>query len=142
MQAPGRGASGAWLDTPLVQWGAWIPAIVWMVFIYQTSARSTLPRAYQTVLSVVGDKAAHVAAYMVLAIAYMVALYPRWRAISAYRRAIIASALAMVYAASDEWHQTFVVGRTGEVSDWLADTAGAILGAGAAARVELQRRSD
>lgn len=29
------------------------------------------------------------------------------------------------FAAIDEWHQTMVPGRTGDVADWLADTTGA-----------------
>ncbi len=29
------------------------------------------------------------------------------------------------YGASDEWHQSFVPGRTMELADWIADTAGA-----------------
>lgn len=33
-----------------------------------------------------------------------------------------------LYAASDEYHQTFVAGRSGQVSDVLLDTAGAVAG--------------
>jgi VanZ family protein len=29
------------------------------------------------------------------------------------------------FGASDEWHQSFVPGRSAEVADWVADTAGA-----------------
>ncbi len=30
-----------------------------------------------------------------------------------------------LYGLSDEWHQSFVVGRSSEVLDWIADTFGA-----------------
>ena len=31
----------------------------------------------------------------------------------------------MAYGATDEWHQSFVPGRSTELADWIADTAGA-----------------
>ena len=31
------------------------------------------------------------------------------------------------FGATDEWHQSFVPGRSSEVADWIADTAGAAL---------------
>jgi VanZ family protein len=34
------------------------------------------------------------------------------------------------YGASDEWHQSFVPGRSMELNDWIADTAGAALAIG------------
>ena len=36
--------------------------------------------------------------------------------------------IGSLYAASDEYHQSFVEGRFSEVSDFLADSAGVILG--------------
>lgn len=38
--------------------------------------------------------------------------------------------IGSLYAASDEYHQSFVEGRVSEVSDFLADSAGVILGLG------------
>ncbi len=35
---------------------------------------------------------------------------------------------AVLYAASDEWHQTFVFGRTGTVRDVFIDSLGAMIG--------------
>lgn len=37
--------------------------------------------------------------------------------------------LCGIYAATDEYHQTFVPGRSGEIADILLDTAGATFGA-------------
>lgn len=45
----------------------------------------------------------------------------RWSALPAW-------ILCVLYAISDEYHQTFVSGRSGEVRDVLIDSAGALLG--------------
>jgi len=43
-------------------------------------------------------------------------------------RAALASLLAVAaYGASDEWHQSFVPGRSSEFADWIADTTGAMV---------------
>ena len=39
----------------------------------------------------------------------------------------IAVGLTIVFAASDEWHQSFVPGRYADVLDWVADALGIIL---------------
>jgi VanZ family protein len=38
----------------------------------------------------------------------------------------LALALTVLYAASDEWHQTFIPNRSGQLADVLVDTAGAL----------------
>lgn len=47
-----------------------------------------------------------------------------WRQVS-----IAGFSLAIMFAASDEWHQTFVKGRDGNVRGVLIDTCGALVGA-------------
>jgi VanZ family protein len=39
--------------------------------------------------------------------------------------AVVSIAFCSLYGISDEWHQSFVVGRSSEVLDWVADTIGA-----------------
>ena len=41
----------------------------------------------------------------------------------------LALSIASAYAASDEWHQSFVAGRDSDLFDWVADSIGAVLGA-------------
>jgi VanZ family protein len=36
-------------------------------------------------------------------------------------------AFCSLYGLSDEWHQSFVVGRESDVADWVADSIGSIL---------------
>jgi VanZ family protein len=40
--------------------------------------------------------------------------------------ALAALALSSLYAISDELHQVFVAGRSPDVLDWVADSAGAL----------------
>ena len=46
-----------------------------------------------------------------------------------WRGAVIALLAASAFGATDEWHQSFVPGRTCELGDWIADTLGAALAA-------------
>ena len=48
-----------------------------------------------------------------------------------WSEAILALGLAFAFAASDEFHQTFVPSREGRVGDVFIDSAGAALGVGA-----------
>ena len=45
-----------------------------------------------------------------------------------WKRVLAVFFIGSLYAASDEYHQSFVDGRFSEVSDFLADSAGVILG--------------
>jgi len=41
--------------------------------------------------------------------------------------ALFSIAFCSLYGLSDEWHQSFVVGRQSDVADWVADTGGSVL---------------
>ena len=43
------------------------------------------------------------------------------------RRPVLAAAITVLYAASDEWHQSFTEGRHGSPVDVLIDAAGVLL---------------
>ncbi len=85
----------------------------------------------------VSDKILHGIEYASLAALVRVALgATRLGARRAFLAAVVAASL---YGASDEFHQWFVPGRSCDVRDWLADTAGALAGA-ALAGAFLRRR--
>lgn len=117
--------------------------IAWMVLIFQLSATPdlrTVPLAQRfhllpavlglemtNLLELVLRKAAHMLAFGLLARLSFRALQgarPSWP-----RGRLFAASLffTVLYAASDEWHQTFVPTRTGSVRDVAIDTVGAVV---------------
>ena len=69
-----------------------------------------------------GDKVVHFAVYGLLA-----TLVCRCRFRADWRAAVLGLLAASAFGATDEWHQSFVPGRSCDVMDWLADTGGAAL---------------
>ncbi len=105
---------------------AWGPAILWMAFLFYLSAQSHLPGVPEAWLDILMKKTAHFLSYAVLARLYL-------RALGVYKGlplapALLALFLAAVYAATDEFHQYFVPGRTSSLTDWIIDCGGAAVG--------------
>lgn len=73
-------------------------------------------------------KSAHFSIYALLGL--LVALLFSQYGIVGKRQLLFAVLWVFLYACSDEFHQTFVEGRSGEVRDILIDTAGGFCGAG------------
>jgi VanZ family protein len=71
-------------------------------------------------------KNAHFFAYMLLGILVLNAL--RSSSVVGYRKAGLALLICVLYAASDEIHQLFIAGRSGEIRDVGIDSAGACVG--------------
>ncbi len=81
---------------------------------------------------VVSDKAVHGGVYGLLGLLLLRALASaEWRGVTV-RAVLLAVAIAAVYGALDEWHQSFVPDRTAEWADVVADAAGACLATGLA----------
>ncbi len=77
---------------------------------------------------VVVRKSAHMAEYAVLGILLLTWAKEAFLAWTPLRLWFLSWGLAVLYAASDEFHQRFVPGRSGEVRDVLIDAAGAAIG--------------
>ncbi len=71
-------------------------------------------------------KCAHLSLYLVLGI-LVISLLREYMAINT-KLVILSLLICFLYACSDEIHQLFVPGRSGEVRDVLIDTLGSILG--------------
>jgi VanZ family protein len=112
------------LRHPLLRW---LPALAWMTLIFWFSAQSKLPLPDSDLLNLLMRKTAHFCEYGVLALSYHWALdgatiLPTSR--SGYRR-LLALLLALLYAISDEYHQSWTPLRHPSPIDVLIDTAGA-----------------
>ncbi len=129
---------------------AWLPVCLWYIVIWnfsaQTAVQSTgtssglidrvllgLSPAYRRMtpqdraslvesLSFFVRKGAHMFLYFVLTGLLLLALRTLIR--QPGRRAAAAAALCALLAGLDEYHQTFVPGRSGEVRDVLVDLSG------------------
>ena len=106
--------------------GLWAPVVAYMALIVVLSSRPEPPLPSQ-----LSDKQGHSIGYMGLAVTIGRALAGGTASGATLRAAAGAWVIATAYAASDEWHQSFVPGRSADVADWFADTAGALAGAGA-----------
>ena len=103
----------------------WGPAVLWAALIFGLSSMSSLPPPPGGLT----DKHAHFVTYGVLAALVVWGLTDRAPARTTWAAAAAAVALAALYGASDEWHQSFVPGREVSALDLAADTAGAAVAA-------------
>jgi len=74
------------------------------------------------------DKSGHLLAYLVLGVLAVRAVAGRLPARLTRRVALGAMVIAIGYGAFDELHQWFVPGRSAELADFYADSAGACVG--------------
>jgi VanZ family protein len=107
-----------------------LPALLIAAGIWFLSSQSILPKPK----GILGfDKLQHLLAYAALAGAAGLWVPPeKWRRHRLVMMGLVAAA-ASVYGITDEVHQYFVPGRDCNIWDWIADAAGAVTGAGAAA---------
>lgn len=69
-------------------------------------------------------KSAHMFLYFILSILIYLAIHNKYN-VKAY---IISCILTTLYACTDEVHQLFIQGRSGEIRDVLIDSSGALIG--------------
>lgn len=99
-------------------------AILWMAMIFFLSSQPVIA----TMMTFPGeDKLFHAAVYGLLGIFFLGAFR---QGDQGYRPYILflAVLLAVLYGITDEWHQSYVPGRTPDVTDVIADGIGATLG--------------
>jgi VanZ family protein len=121
------------LDSQLIRW---LAVIGWMALIFFFSSQPQLPSPEDPLVDLLFKKSAHFAVYAVLAVLL-------WRALPAGHWAWrLAWVLAVLYASSDEWHQSFVPNRHPQVTDVLIDACGAATGLLIAWRRRLRKGND
>lgn len=127
----------------------WLPVLLWMALIFTASSDS---HSYQHSFSIVGPflrwlfphmaqenidkihhvirKCAHLTEYAILALLLWRALHLSKNKLPAWSWPKVGGTLLVVflYAATDEFHQSFVPSRTPLVSDVFIDTTGGAIG--------------
>jgi len=128
---------------------AWIPVLIWMGVIYMFSAQpasassqmsgslmkwlvgiidvTPIPEMLgEELLHTLIRKMAHFTVYFVLGVLVYRATHEGAK--MEWKHIWIPFFICMAYAASDELHQLYVPGRSGQVTDVLIDSSGALLG--------------
>jgi VanZ family protein len=102
----------------------WLPALCCMALIFFFSSLSGSSLSNLGSLDVFVKKGAHITEYAIL---YFL-LFRAFQSLMVARKALIVSAvIAVLYAISDEYHQTFVPLREGTVRDVFIDSIGIFL---------------
>jgi len=127
-----------------IRWNRFLPAVLWMAVIFTLSSRSGddlgtwLPYVNRVIPGLAGFDPMHYAAYFVLALT--IAYGQGERLASSWKGFLLNVAICVLYGISDEWHQSFVPGRSPEMADIWRDAAGSAAGAGLALGIGLFRR--
>jgi hypothetical protein len=104
----------------------WLPSIIYMAAIFVVSSVSDVG----PMPGGVSDKSLHMLSYAVLGVLLLIPLARGvWAGVS-WKRALAAIVLATLYGMSDEFHQSFVPGRSSDILDVVADAIGATGGVG------------
>ncbi len=103
--------------------GRWGPTLIWMGLIFILSSRQRITVSHTYAVNFLVFKTLHVIEYAIL-----YTLMARSMVLSRKRPAhdalLIAFILTLIYAVSDEFHQTLVLSREGTPRDVLIDTVG------------------
>jgi VanZ family protein len=115
----------------------WMPALVMMLLIFFVSAQPSSRLPNFDWADTLVKKSGHAIGYAMLAVLY-------WRAFDfKENKRWIAWLLAVLYATTDEYHQSFVPGRHPAIWDVVIfDNAGALISLGLVTLYRKQKRPD
>jgi VanZ family protein len=103
----------------------WLPAIFWMIVIFAFSARPAVQTSTIDWQDFAVKKTAHFVEYAVLTVLFIYSIR-RTTSLSLINSIIVALILSVVYAVSDEFHQSFVPGREPRIRDVFVDILGSL----------------
>lgn len=104
----------------------WSPPLIWMAIIFYFSSRPRFDITEKFIFDFVIFKMVHMIEYGWLFFLLFRGLY-KTTTIPLTKQFISAFILAIIYAATDEYHQTLVATREGTIRDVVIDTAGITL---------------
>lgn len=98
----------------------WLPVFLWAAVIFILSSIEQITVSQFLIWDFIAKKVAHISEYAILFTLIFRATGNKW---------IASFGLTMLYAASDEFHQSFVPGRSATVLDLGFDASGANIAA-------------
>jgi len=104
---------------------AWAPPALWALVLFALSELRVVPPMARAFL-LPSDKVVHFLLYLTFGALLAWARHVGGRGIH-----VALILVGVVYGGLDEWHQSFVPGRSPDLEDWLADAAGVVAGYGA-----------
>jgi len=104
----------------------WLPVFIWAVIIFTFSSFPTVQTAEIDWQDFIVKKTAHLAEYALLAILIYRTL--KIKSSNKKKAAIFALVITVLYAITDEYHQSFVPGRQARIRDVIIDGVGGTLG--------------
>jgi VanZ family protein len=117
----------------------WGPSLLMMTLIFTASSTPGTDLPKFGILDLFMKKGGHLGGYALLAAAYLHGLADSRRINR--RTLLLAIVLAVLYAVTDEFHQSFTPGRTPSPIDVSIDTVGAALGGGMWAWIQTRFRA-
>ncbi len=96
---------------------AYVPPVVWALIIFLLSSQSVIPGFAESPLDFIFKKSAHIFVYLVLYILIKRALDITMNKKSSKKHLFIPILACLVYAISDEFHQSLVPGRYATLRD-------------------------
>jgi VanZ family protein len=103
----------------------WLPTILWMGVIFLFSSRPSLKTSTIDWQDFIIKKIAHFIEYYILA-SLLYSSLKRTSSLPRFYLLLLTITIAVFYAATDEYHQTFVAGREGRIRDVFIDSTGGL----------------
>lgn len=103
---------------------AWLPSLVWLVVIFLFSNHPTISTSVVNWQDFLLKKTAHFVEYFILSLLLFRSLNQTTR-LSKFKVVTVSFFFSVIYALSDEYHQSFVPGRGPHIRDVFIDTLGA-----------------
>ncbi len=112
------------MNSPIVRW---LLVIIWMSVIFAFSHQANSSEKTAVVFgsfNIFARKMGHISEFGVL---FLLLRYALRKHIELKKATYGAALLAILYAASDEWHQSFVPGRSACVEDVMLDSSAVLV---------------
>jgi len=106
----------------------WLPVLAWAGVIFYFSSLPDLKSGFEPTIDFILRKAAHMIEFGILACLFLRIGFCHEKSENMKYIFLLAILFSILYAVTDEYHQSFVAGREMAVRDILIDGVGTVLG--------------